>query len=162
MQLLPFDDCDDLRIDADVKRMGDRLEFTYKLSGCTDDVVIPPPAPPKRADGLWQATCFEAFIAVGKTSYVELNFAPSSEWAAYRFTNYRQGMRELEIAPPEVRFSDNELIAAIEMKIEPGAALNLTAVIERRSGVRSYWGLAHPQGNRPDFHTRDCFVAKLP
>ena len=162
MQLLPFDACDDLRVDADVKRSGNRLEFTYKLSGKTADVVIPLPAPPERTDGLWQATCFEAFVSLGKSSYAELNFAPSGQWAAYRFTNYRQGMRQLDIEAPEIAFDDNMLTAVVEMKAETEVMLNLSAVIERRNGSRSYWALAHPKGNRPDFHTRDCFVAKLP
>jgi hypothetical protein len=162
MQLLPFDACDDLRVDADVKRTGKRLEFTYKLSGDTADVVIPLPAPPERTDGLWQATCFEAFVSLGKSSYAELNFAPSGQWAAYRFTNYRQGMRQLDIESPKITFADNMLTAVVEIKAEAGALLNLSAVIERRNGSRSYWALAHPKSNRPDFHTRDCFVAKLP
>jgi hypothetical protein len=162
MQLLPFDPCDDLEIDADVERTGSGLEFAYTLSGNTADVVIPAPTSPTRTDGLWQATCFEAFISLGKCSYAELNFAPSGQWAAYRFTNYRQGMRELDIIAPQIRFVDNVLTATVEMKTEAGAVLNLSVVIERRSGVRSYWALAHPKGNRPDFHTRDCFVAKLP
>ena len=162
MQLFPFDHCEDLRIDAGVKRVGDRMEFTYTLSGETDDVVIPPSAQPERSDGLWQATCFEAFISLGKSSYAELNFAPSRQWAAYRFTNYRQGMGELDIPAPEIHFRDNRLTALVEINAEPAAALNLTAVIERRNGVRSYWSLAHPKGNRPDFHIRDCFVGSLP
>lgn len=162
MELLPFDRCDDLRIDADVRRTGRRLQFTYTLSGNTADVVIPPAASPERTDGLWQTTCFEAFIGLGQSSYAELNFAPSGQWAAYRFSNFRQGMRELDITAPEIRFADNVLTATVEMNAEAGAALNLTAVIEHRSGSRSYWAVAHPQGSRPDFHARDCFVAKLP
>jgi hypothetical protein len=162
MQLLPFDKCETLRVSADVIRNGELLEFTYDLSGDTSDAVIPPPESPERRDGLWQATCFEAFIAAGKSSYIELNFAPSRQWAAYQFTNYRQGMRDLDIEPPHVRFINNRLVASLNLKAKAGAPLNLTAVIEHGSGARSYWALAHPGGNRPDFHARDCFVAKLP
>ncbi len=162
MKLLPFDDCEDLQIDADVHRSGERLIFTYKLSGDIADVVIPAPAMPDRIDGLWQATCFEAFVSIGKTSYVELNFSPSGQWAAYRFINYRHGVSELDIRPPEITFGGNRLTAVVELAAHAGAALGLTAVIEHRSGTRSYWALAHPNSNRPDFHVRDCFVAKLP
>jgi hypothetical protein len=42
---------------------------------------------------LWRHTCFEAFVRVGgDTSYREFNFAPSGDWACYRFESYRQGM----------------------------------------------------------------------
>jgi hypothetical protein len=162
MQLVPFDPCDSLRISADVRRSPGGFDFTYRLEGDTSDVVIPPRALAQRTDGLWQATCFEVFLSVGKTSYLELNFAPSGEWAAYRFTDYRQGMRELEVGAPEIRLADDCLVASIDLEVDPGTALNLTAVIEHKDGARSYWALAHPKSNRPDFHARDCFIAKLP
>jgi hypothetical protein len=45
------------------------------------------------ADGLWEHTCFEAFIAVpGVPGYYEFNFSPALAWAAYRFSDYRDGM----------------------------------------------------------------------
>lgn len=162
MILRPFDPCDAIRISADVQRKGERLTFIYELTGGTADVVFPPPAEPARTDDLWQATCFEAFIAVGKSSYIELNFSPSSQWAAHRFTNYRQGMRELDIGTPDITFAGNRLVANAKLPAPPGAPLGITAVIEHRSGVRTYWALAHPGGNRPDFHARDCFIARLP
>jgi hypothetical protein len=162
MQLVSFDECNDLRLSADARRNGDVLEFAFCLEGNTGDIVIPGAAPNRRTSGLWQATCFEAFVATGTRSYIEFNFAPSGEWAAYQFTNYRQGMAELEIAPPRIDFSERCLTATLELGGHSGAPLNLSAVIEHSRGVRSYWALAHPSRNRPDFHSRDCFVAKLP
>jgi hypothetical protein len=162
MKLLPFDSRKGLDVTADVERNGKLLSFAFAIEGDTEELVIPPQAPHERVDGLWQATCFEAFVSIGKTSYIELNFAPSGQWAAYRFTNFRQGMRPLDIAPPEISFAGNRLIASVQLDAIAGAPLNLTAVIEHRSGIRSYWALAHPSSNRPDFHARDCFVARLP
>lgn len=162
MKLRPFDQCEDLGLAADVKKNCDIFEFKYVLTGDVGDVVIPGSSLPIRTNGLWKSTCFEAFIATGTTSYVELNFAPSGQWAAYSFENYRNGMHELDIAPPEICFTENRLIVAIDLAATAGSPLNLTAVIERSDGVRSYWALAHPEGSRPDFHARDCFVAKLP
>lgn len=162
MRLWPFDQCDDLSLAADVRKNGDVLEFSYLLSGNVSDVLVPLPSLPRRTDGLWKSTCFEAFIATGRTSYVELNFAPSGQWAAYSFQDYRKGMRELDIAPFQICFAENSLVAAVELAAKPRSLLNLTAVVERRDGARSYWALAHPVGDRPDFHARDCFVAKLP
>lgn len=162
MKLWPFDHCQDLSVAAHVKKKSDSFEFTYLLEGDIGDLLIPPAAPPMRTDGLWQSTCFEAFIGIGEASYLELNFATSRQWAAYSFANYREGMRELDIPPPKICFAENRLVATVELAAEPGSPLNVTAVIERKDGVRSYWALAHPKGNRPDFHARDCFVAKLP
>jgi len=38
--------------------------------------------------------------------------------------------------------------------------LGLSAVIEEKSGRRSYWALAHPSG-KADFHNSDCFTLEL-
>ena len=162
VRLQPFDRCDDLSVSAGAVREGDVLQFSYEVGGSTRDVVFPPRSSPVRTDGLWKATCFEAFISIGETGYVELNFAPSGKWAGYRFANYREGMCELDIASPKIAFFDNRLVATVEFGPKPGSALNLTAVIENRNGVRSYWALAHPDAGCPDFHARDCFVARLP
>lgn len=145
-----------------MRRAGDALEFSYLIEGDTADIVIPPPSPPMRTDRLWQATCFEAFVSTGRTSYIELNFAPSGKWAAYSFADYRVGMRALDISPPKISFADNHLVAEVELAAKAGSALSMTAVIERKDGVLSYWALAHPKADRPDFHARDCFVASLP
>ena len=161
MKLQPFDRRDDLLLFADVKREGELLEFSYQIEGSIDDVRVPPPALPVRTNGLWQSTCFEAFISLGSKAYVELNFSPSGEWAAYRFSDYRQDMHELEIESPRISFAANRLVARVELSVLAGSALNLTAVIEHKSKMHSYWALAH-HGNRPDFHAHDCFVARLP
>src|SRR5262245_28224810 len=70
------------------------LVFTYALKADLALLRIPPPRPPLRTDCLWQHTCFEAFVSIkGKTEYYEFNFAPSGDWAAYRFQRYRDGTR---------------------------------------------------------------------
>jgi len=33
---------------------------------------------------------------------------------------------------------------------------------EERDGTKSYWALAHPGGDKPDFHDPSCFTAHLP
>jgi hypothetical protein len=162
MTLCPFDRCKDLSVSALVKKKSNVFEFSYLLEGDVADILIPPASPPMRTDGLWQSTCFEAFIGIGETSYLELNFATSRQWAAYSFANYREGMRQLDIPPPEICFAENRLVATVELAAKSGSPLNVTAVIERKDEGRSYWAIAHPKGNRPDFHARDCFVARLP
>lgn len=74
----------------------------YRVQGA-GDLVTPAPAPPRRADELWKATCFELFIRPEEgNGYYEFNFAPSGEWAAYRFGGYRAGMVDLPLGPPAI------------------------------------------------------------
>lgn len=165
MELLPFNPCEIVRISAGVRRDGNEAEFTYQLNGATGEIVIPGKSETSaRAEHLWRATCFKAFLVLGKSTYAELSFSPSGEWAAYQFPDYRQQMRELEIGAPEIRFDSNRLIARVSLpsNATAGAPLGLAANLEHRSGVRSYWALAHPRSNRPDLHARDCFAARLP
>ena len=120
-----------------------------------------------RTDGLWQTTCFEAFLRIdGGEAYREWNFAPSGDWAAYDFEGYRKGMAAADVsAPPYIRMEDNltwwSLGATISVPAEPRWQLGLSAVVEERDGTKSYWALAHPPGDKPDFHAADCFAARL-
>ena len=128
--------------------------------------VIPEAAEPVRADGLWQSTCFEAFLKADREdAYREWNFAPSSAWAAYDFTAYRDGMANAEIdAAPYVRMEDNFTWWTLGATIAVGAGqswrLGLAAVLEEQDGTKSYWALAH-FSEKPDFHDADCFTARL-
>jgi hypothetical protein len=149
------------------------LTFNYALRAEMLHVRIPPARSPGPADGLWNHTCFEAFIAApGTGAYYELNFSPAGQWAAYRFDSYRKGMSPLAVTtPPElvVRHGEDglELDATIslhELSPLPSARtlkLALTAVIEDDSGTLSYWALKHAP-DKPDFHHSDGFVLELP
>ena len=145
------------------------LALAYRAAGRIGDIALAPPAAPLFTDGLWRTTCFEAFLMPeGGEGYLELNFAPSSEWAAYAFSGYRDGMAPLELATPriEARRSDHafELDVTLDVAglLPPGPCrLALAAVIEETSGAKSYWALAHPDG-RPDFHHAAGFAALLP
>jgi hypothetical protein len=129
--------------------------------------VIPEAEKPSRTDDLWRTTCFEAFLReTGSQAYQEWNFAPSGAWAAYALSGYREGMTELEVgAPPYIRMEDNftwwTLGATIAVEAGKSWDLNLSAVLEEKDGTKSYWALAHVP-DKPDFHSPDCFVAKLP
>ena len=129
--------------------------------------VIPPPAPqPARAEELWQTTCFETFLRIpGADSYREWNFAPSGEWAAYDFTSLREGRSDADVSPPYIRVEDNltwwALGATIAVEADAIWALGLSAVLEEQDGTKSHWALAHPPGEKPDFHAADCFAARL-
>jgi hypothetical protein len=144
------------------------LALSYVLRGATAVLALPPLRTPARADDLWRHTCFEVFVGVaGQSGYREFNLAPSTEWAAYRFDAYREGMRPAEIGAPriEVRSTGEglELQALLEVDLPEDAAwrVGLSAVIEEAGGGISYWALAHPPG-RADFHHPDCFALELP
>lgn len=161
-----------VRVEAAAARpRTDRLVLTYTVTGQVSDIRLLPVVPAERADGLWRHTCFEAFVrAASGPAYYEFNFAPSRQWAAYRFDGYRSGMRPAEIDAPaiEVRSGPGSytLQASLALSrlpdLPPEASwrLGLSAVIEDISGGTSYWALAHPPG-KPDFHHADGFALEF-
>jgi hypothetical protein len=157
-------------IEVSFERHGDgRLWLRYHVEILLDALILPDEAEPTRTDGLWKTTCFEAFLRLpGSKAYIELNASPSSQWAAYRFDDYRAGMAELPMqTPPEIGCDASESHFALEVTYDLPAEwvgqpleLGLSAVIEESDGTKSYWALAHPPG-APDFHHGDCFAHKL-
>jgi hypothetical protein len=146
--------------------------FRYVLRAEFSRVRIPPPKSAERADGLWQHTCFEAFIkAPAAASYYEFNFSPSRQWAVYRFNAYREGMSSVDLgASPaiSVRRFDDRLELDASLRVDELIALQgashlrvaLSAVIEGESGRLSYWALRHAPG-KADFHHPDGFALEL-
>ena len=167
-------------VNVDVARQHDgNLSLSYIVTGKIADLRLPLVAASARADELWRSTCFEAFIrAAPGEAYYEFNFAPSTQWAAYRFDGYRTGMRAAtEIAAPRIEVQSAPerytLQATLDVSSLPSTSLDargggkgggwrlgLSAVIEETSGRKSYWALAHPPG-KPDFHHADCFALEL-
>jgi len=149
------------------------LSLSYVLTGPIDRLRLPEARAAERTDGLWQHTCFEAFVALaGEPAYYEFNFSPSTQWAAYRLASYREGMiPALEVAPPGIRVhrepTSMQLAATVALGglatlAGPGPLrLALAAVVESESGTLSYWALAHPR-EQPDFHHPDSFTIVLP
>lgn len=146
---------------------GGALRVQYRLSGELTRVRIPAAARAARVDRLWEHTCFELFAAgADRQRYVELNFSPSTEWAAYAFDSYREGMRPLELAAPPalvVERSADELGLTVDVAL--GAALDaqwpwrvgLSAVVEDTAGGQSFWALRHSRA-KPDFHAAADWV----
>ena len=147
------------------------LDLWYVVQGDLARIVIPPPAEPARADNLWQTTCFELFLSPGgEGPYVELNFSPSGEWAAYSFERYREGRQQAALAEFPVISTATMPGGALETHVTLGfealasirpRLFHATAVIEAKGGERSYWAPAHPPGD-PDFHHPACFTLELP
>ena len=161
-------------IEACISRLENgEFALSYTLKGRIDRLKIPTPRPGRRAERLWEHTCFEAFVSgINGPAYCEFNFAPSAEWAVYAFRRYRDGAALLlneEPAPKiTVRGTEDrlELDAAVHLDhlslIKPNAPrrLALSAVIEDKDGRLSYWALKHPPG-KPDFHHPDSFALAL-
>ena len=151
---------------AGVERVGATvLRVVYRLVGALDGVVLPAPTASRRRDRLWEHTCFEAFVSPGDgDGYVELNVAPSSEWAVYAFDRYREAASTPTPAAPDVVISRGTASLDVEatLSVAPGALrVGLTAVVERADGARSYWALCHPAA-APDFHHVAGWVVRLP
>lgn len=136
--------------------------------------VLPPRAAavPQRRDGLWRHTCCELFMApaAGEGGYLEFNFSPSGDWAAYAFDAPRQGMRPFlwhaGVAPRIRQFSSvvndtarsssgpmHRLRVEVELPAPLPAGeyrLSPTVILETSAGL-SHWAVRHC-GERPDFH----------
>lgn len=157
------------RIAACAERVAsDSLRLRYVLEADLRHVRIPPPIPDAgRADHLWAHTCFEAFVGFEDSPhYLELNFSPSGQWAAYRFQSYRQGMAPAALAEaPRLARRGGEQRIELEAEVKLSAPsrrlrIALSTVVEDREGRLSYWAVRHPAG-KPDFHHPESFAFAL-
>jgi hypothetical protein len=149
---------------------GAGLHLAYELRGDLARLRLPAPAAhPAATDGLWQRTCFEAFVAAPQgTGYREYNFSPSGDWAAYAFDAERQRNPAASLARPRMRCSHDAGTLRLQAWLPPAehdpasdpahGPLGLCAVVEQADGRLSYWALRHPAA-QPDFHRRDGWCA---
>jgi hypothetical protein len=149
------------------------LRLRYLVDGALDRLRLPAPGTVRRGDRLWEHTCTEAFVAAeGASEYVELNFSPSREWAAYAFTSYRAGepLASARLAPRiDVRRERGTIAFDVCVALGdlasayPDAVLRvgLSVVTETTDGRHAYWALRHPTSDRPDFHHPDAWALRL-
>ena len=148
------------------------LHLAYQIRGGEGGLAIPDYEEPVRADGLWQETCCEAFVrAKGQAGYHEVNLSPSTQWAVYRFSAYRDGMRPVDIGAAPVIDRDVgaegiSLTARIDLSMLPAEysaadwQIGLSCVVRDLAGTIAYWALNHPP-EKPDFHHDDCFAHQI-
>ena len=167
LTLHPESVCDAVeRIEVELARARpDVLGLLYVVRGRIGDLAVPARVRSRPGKDLWRHTCFEAFFGEEEgEGYAELNVSPSTEWAGYWFSSYREGMRDANLPAPRVEIDVGEdrleLRVALKLRESGPRRLGLSAVIEEASGRLSYWALAHPPG-APDFHHRDCFQIDL-
>ena len=147
--------------------VGGGFWIEFSVADATS-LVLPSAGRPERRDELWKSTCFELFARPkGSQAYVELNFSPSLQWAAYAFGGYRAGRFDLPAQNPAIWISpaENWFFLTVEALPDLGPEplqLGLSAIIEETNGTKSYWALAHPPEGPPDFHHPDCFALTLP
>ncbi|MCR9270195.1 MAG: DOMON-like domain-containing protein [Hyphomonadaceae bacterium] len=157
------------RLSVSLMRAEDGLCLTYRVDGLIETLRLPTREPGGRRDQLWQHTCFELFVRdTASDQYFEFNFSPGGDWAAYAFDHYRQGGRNLNCTPPKIETiqTDARLTVSVsqlewppEIVTEP-RQFGPTAILETKSGSRSYWALDH-LGEAPDFHRSETFQLSL-
>jgi hypothetical protein len=146
------------------------LELSYRVNCAIDAFVVPKIKPTKqskgRCDNLWQSSCFEVFLSIGDgTEYIEFNFAPSGQWAAYIFSDYREKCDDFALASrPEIVVDAKDDYFELQANVKLPASIagriqriGICVVAEEIGDNLSYWALAHPSA-KPDFHHRDCFT----
>jgi hypothetical protein len=178
--LLPFaSQAEDIvrSLETRVERVSDSvLLFRYTLDADLRRLRVPERRQSRPANELWKHTCFEAFVTLAEpiSGYVEWNFSPSTEWAAYAFSGYREGMtRATPPSPPviEVEHSDSRLLVQVRVNLrglplfenserDSPLRLAISSVVEDDAGRISYWALQHAPA-RPDFHHRTGFVLEV-
>lgn len=147
----------------------DTLRLYYQISGELSALVIAPPAACARQDNLWQSTCFEIFLREPSAkTYLEINVSPSTQWAAYRFADYRGdaiNAPDIPTIETDTHSTPGALTLQSRLTLPPWLSdhrgdlqMNLAAVLEFTDGSKSYWALTHP-ADRPDFHHAGGFVA---
>lgn len=121
----------------------------------------------ERRDGLWQHTCFEAFLAFpNQARYWELNVSPTGDWNLYRFSGYRSDAVREQTSEPQIDWQSSpwDCRCTIRLSLSPWwtpvrcPELAISMVLEDRHNTLSYWALSH-HGEEPDFHDRRAFLS---
>jgi hypothetical protein len=147
------------------------LTVEVELGGDLGEVVLEGTGEsPARRHGLWEGTCLELFLAPGDSPvYWEFNLSSAGHWNVYRFSDYRQEMREEEAfgnLPFKFHRKPGSLVLAMEIDlagiIHTPQSLDaaVCALVKHRGGPMSYWALTHC-GPRPDFHRRESFILAI-
>jgi hypothetical protein len=165
-----------LTVEANLlQRSGSTVTVDYRVTGSLNSIVIPPPVAADFADGLWEHTCFELFVAItGEDTYHEFNFSPSGQWALFGFSEYRKAAAicassnysprpqlDWQTKDEQLRLTASLDLAGLPAPHESAQLdIGLSAVIEGADGAFSYWALHHAAGP-PDFHQRAAFDLRV-
>lgn len=166
----PAHPCDAVQqVSFDAVRDAAGLALQYVVCGELSRLSLPTGSGRTRRDELWKHTCFEVFLGKdGAEDYLEFNFAPDGDWAAYTFRGYRNGGSALDCAPPQIETTVSEDRLAISVRVPALPSefasgqirLGPSAIVETQDGTLSYWALHQPP-EAPDFHTPNNFQISL-
>jgi hypothetical protein len=171
-QLHPFEGGEGVpfSLEISLQRLEESLDVRYRLLVDIQELRLPLPDDSAfRKRELWQESCFELFLAGGDIQeYWEWNLAPDRCWNLFRFSDYRENMREEDILAPHLHTEKKEGCFTLNGLLKlPEELCDLTllrvgvsCVLKDQSGRLRYWALSHP-GAKPDFHDRRGFVLTL-
>ena len=125
--------CDAVRrIAVEASRAADALDISFRVEGDVSQLAIPAAGTPQRADGLWQHSCFEAFLqAGGGEAYFEFNFSPSGAWAAYRFSARRRGRESPVLTAPRTEVRRGPDWLTMNVRLSPAAIAEFAGLADR-------------------------------
>jgi hypothetical protein len=162
----------EITITGKIARQNNTLTVHFSIKGETGAILLPESSThPSRKDDLWQATCFEFFLAfLEEPAYWECNMSPSGDWNIYHMDQYRRvGFREetlIQRLPFSVRKEPGCILVEASVDINPIISrartiqAGITSVIQTKDGHETYWALAHPCP-QADFHSRESFTLLL-
>lgn len=171
--LRPFETISNISVKAELNFLDQHtISLDFIWDDLDEDIIFfdqgEPTEKPIRQMGLWQETCFEAFIKPvnGKTkdSYFEINISPFRKWNFFAFSNYRQAedpMERQEVDLVYYHVDKNSLTAHFRLKdfVFAQADVSICSVIKTNSQGLTYWSTKHAD-TKPNFHHFDSFSLK--
>ena len=169
----------DLGVQADLRLLSqDTFEVLFKWTDTSSDLIFGGESRGGRLMGLWQHTCFEAFIEPvdspafvskdleGSVLYYELNLSTFKGWNLFGFNQPRlpqppTELREAQLVSYDLQHGESGGVLKVVVQVA-GAQWNkvkisLCSVLVSKSRGTSYWSFKHA-GERPDFHRFDSFI----
>lgn len=175
-KLIPFDSntAPAIELSAELNLNDECLFVSFRIDQGLSLVDLGSATPNKtRLIKLWEKTCFEMFIKNQNDQYIEFNFSPNFEWNCFYFNQKGDALVEYEkmVRPKtDILLSSADFFIVCEIRKEffpkdffdqkSQLSVGLTSVIKDRSGINSYWALAHAD-TRPNFHHFDSFKYKF-
>lgn len=123
----------------------------------------------ERKIGLWEGTCFEAFLRNETTNqYLEFNFSGTGWWNAFLFEKKGQDLSEyLPIKIESHRFIKSKRFRSFEFSVKTSLlpfdfnqgkfSLGLSTILVNDHHEKEYFALKHLK-DQPDFHDENTYL----
>ncbi|MBY0451911.1 MAG: hypothetical protein K2P92_02675 [Bdellovibrionaceae bacterium] len=166
----------DISITADLTLMSaNTAEINFKWMDPKGEIVLPEKENAGRIIGLWESTCFEAFIQpapenqpqfvqnlTAPVRYYETNFSTAKSWNVFGFTDYRTPttpteLVEAKILSYDVQSNQMKIVLQVDGADWRKVSISLCAVIVTRSYGKSYWSFKHAD-DKANFHHFESFI----